>query len=134
MMNKNSILRLFAINFLILILFQSCSKTDDATPSGSGSRAVKYEITGDFTGSFIVVAVVANGSFETFEVKKLPWVYEFTADKTVKQVGATATGSGGRDGQKASYKIYIGGKEVSSGAGTAIGGGIMQLNPKYHVF
>jgi hypothetical protein len=131
-MNKTSILRLIAFNFLALLFFQSCSK-DEVAASG-GSRAVKYEITGDYTGSFIVAAVVANGSFETFEVKKLPWVYEFTADKTVTQVGASAAGTGGRDGQKATYKVYIGGKEVSSGAGTAISGGFIQLNPKYHVF
>jgi hypothetical protein len=130
-MNRISILKLIALNFLALLFFQSCSK-DEVT--ASGSRAVKYEITGDFTGSFIVAAVVANGSFETFEVKKLPWIYEFTAAKTVTQVGASATGTGGRDGQKASYKVYVGGKEVSSGAGTAISGGIIQLNPKYYVF
>jgi hypothetical protein len=131
-MHRRSIFRLIAFNFLALLLFQSCSTKDEVV--ASGSRAVKYEITGDFTGSFIVAAVVANGSFETFEVKKLPWVYEFTATKTVTQVGASASGTGGRDGQKATYKVYVGGKEVSSGAGTAISGGFIQLNPKYYSF
>jgi hypothetical protein len=131
MMNKSSILRLIAFNLLALLLFQSCSKDD---VSVGGSRAVKYEITGDFTGSFILAAVVANGSFQTFEVKKLPWTYEFTADKTVTQVGGSTTGSGGKDGQKATYKIYIGGKEVSAGASTTISGGIITLNPKYYAF
>jgi hypothetical protein len=131
-MNTNSFLKVIIFNFLALLLFQSCSSNNDATPSSS--RLVKYEITGDFTGSFIVAAVVANGSFQTFEVKKLPWTYEFTAEKSVTQVGATATGTGGREGQKATYKVYLGGKEVSAGAGTALSGGIVTLNPKYYVF
>ena len=130
-MNRISILKLIAFNLLAIFLLQSCS-TNDATPGGS--RAVKYEITGDYTGSMTVALVAANGSFEAFEVKKLPWIYEITADKSVTQIGASAQGSAGKDGQKATFKVYVGGKEVSSGAGTAISGGILILSPKFYSF
>ena len=66
-MNRSNIFKLIAFNLLAIFFLQSCSK-NEVTPSGS--RAVKYEIAGDYTGSIIVAAVVANGSFETFEVKK----------------------------------------------------------------
>lgn len=130
-MNRSSFLRLIAFNFLTLLFLQSCS-SNEATPSGS--RAIKYEITGDYSGNIVVAAIVANGSFDTFEVKKLPWIYEFTADNSVTQVGASAAGNASKDGQKATFKIYVGGKEVSSGAGTAILGGNVNLNPKFHIF
>ncbi|MDZ7899145.1 MAG: hypothetical protein U5N85_14120 [Arcicella sp.] len=129
-MNKISILRLIAFNFLVLIFLQSCSKDE---VSVSGSRKVKYEITGDFSGSIDVVAVVGNGSFEAIEVKKLPWIYEFTADKTLTQLSITASGNSGKTGQKATLKVYVGDKEVSSGSGTASNGFIF-MNLKAYVF
>lgn len=130
-MNRSSIFKLFAFNLLAIFFLQSCS-TNDATPSGS--RAVKYEITGNFTGAIDVVATVANGSFEAIEVKKLPWTLEFTGDKNLTQLSVAANGSDGISGQKAVFKIYVGGKEVSSGAGTTLSNGYILLNPKAYVF
>jgi Mycobacterium membrane protein len=124
-------------NKLILIFFLatswlfSCLK-DTVTPASS--RAVKYEITGNFTGGFTIAYLEANGSAEVAQITTLPWKKELTADNSVKAVTANATGSGGKSGQTATLKIYVGNIEVKAGSGTAISSGIISLAPQPHVF
>lgn len=124
----------FAIIGLILTL-QSCSKDDVSSPSSiSGSRAIKYEITGNYSGEFIVVATTNNDDFEVMEVKKLPWKLEFTAKESIKTVIIQAQGSTpGVAGQTATLKTYVGGTEVSTGTGTALSSGFISLTNKLYI-
>lgn len=117
--------------FVLLIVGQACSK-DEASPSGSGSRDIKYEITGDFTGKFIAVATTNTDQFEVIEITKLPWKLEFTAKKEVSSVLIIASGTDGKAGEKATLKTFVGGKEVSSGGGTAISFGALSLSTKQY--
>jgi Mycobacterium membrane protein len=125
---KNQIILTF---FLTTSLFFSCSK-DSATPASS--KAVKYEITGNYSGVFTVAYIAGNGSAEVVEITALPWKKELTADNSLKAVTANATGSGGKSGQTATLKIYVGNVEVKAGSGTALSSGIISLAPQPHVF
>jgi hypothetical protein len=125
---KNQIIILL---LLINSFFISCSK-DSISPANS--RAVRYEITGNYTGVFTIAYIAGNGSAEVVEITTLPWKKELTADNSVKAVTANATGSGGKSGQTATLKIYVGNVEVKAGSGTALSSGIISLAPQPHVF
>jgi hypothetical protein len=110
----------------------ACSKTDSVTPA-TGSRAIKYEITGNYTGLITVVGVTNNDDFEIIEIKKLPWKLEFTAKKEITYVLMQGTGNGGVTGQTATLKTYVGGQEVGTGTGTALSSGFINMTNKTYL-
>lgn len=128
-------LKFISASIALVFVLQSCSKDDvDSSPNSSGSRAIKYEITGNYTGELLVVATTNNDNFELIEVKKLPWKLEFTAKESIQTVVATAQGSTpGLAGQTATLKTYVGGTEVSSGTGTALSSGFISLTNKVYI-
>ena len=130
-MKKN--LFLFCSIITLSLVFFSCSKTSDVSPSPSGSRAIKYEIIGNYTGLITLVVTTNNDDFEIMEIKKLPWKLEFTAKQSITFVGGSASGGGGLSGQTASLKTYVGGQEVSSGTGTALSSGYLNLTNKIYI-
>jgi hypothetical protein len=125
---KNQIIVLL---LLINSFFISCSK-DSTSPVSS--RAVRYEITGNFTGTLTVVYTAANGSVENVDVNTLPWKKELTANNSLQSLSAIATGSGGKIGQTATLKIIIGNVEAKTGAGTANNIGFINLAPAPYLF
>lgn len=129
------LLKPFFATITLILIIQSCSKDDIFSPSSiSGSRAIKYEITGNYSGEFIVVATTNNDDFEVMEVKKLPWKLEFTAKESIKTVIIQAQGSTpGVAGQTATLKTYVGGTEVSTGTGTALSSGFISLTNKLYI-
>ncbi len=123
-MKKNILIILFT---LVISLFNlSCSK-ENATPLGTGSREIKYEITGNYAGTFTIVATTNNDNFEILEITKLPWELSFTAKSSITQIIIQGTGSGGQTGQKATLKTFVGGKEVATGTGTALSSGVISI-------
>jgi hypothetical protein len=122
-MKKQTIV--FMMLFVASFLFQSCS-TDDV--AASGSREVKYEVTGNFAGKITAAATTNNGISEIIEINKLPWTLELTAKDSIKSLFVTATGTGGMAGQTVTLKIYVGGKVVSTSTATALSGGIITVN------
>jgi hypothetical protein len=127
---KNQFKNIISIICLAFIVL-ACSKTDDATPT-AGSRAIKYEITGNYTGTITVVGATNNDNFEIIEIKKLPWKLEFTAKQSLTYVLMQGTGNGGITGQTATLKTYVGGQEVSSGMGTALSSGYITMSNKQY--
>jgi hypothetical protein len=127
---KNQLRNLISTICIALTVF-ACSKTDSVTPA-SGSRAIKYEITGNYTGKFTLVGMTNNDDFEIMEVTKLPWKLEFTAKQGITYVLIQGTGGGGVTGQTATLKTYVGGQEVSSGAGTALSSGYISVTNKQY--
>ena len=127
---------------LFLSLFfmtASCSKDDDNNggSNNSGSRAVKYEITGNYSGRFTVVYTDGGGAMITEDITSLPWVKEFTAASNVQVVGFTAGSSHGgpeNNGQTLAGKIYIGGREERTASATSNDIGYFSLNPQYYQF
>lgn len=130
-MKKN--LFLFCKSVILSVLFLSCTKTSDVSPTATGSRAIKYEITGNYAGIITLVCTTNNDDFEIMEIKKLPWKLEFTAKKSITFVGGSASGGGGLAGQTATLKTFVGGQEVSSGAGTALSSGYLNLTNKIYI-
>jgi hypothetical protein len=110
----------------------ACSKTDNVTPA-IGSRAIKYEITGNYAGIITLAITTNNDDFDVMEIKKLPWKLEFTAKQSITFVGGAGSGSGGVGGQTATLKTYVGGQEVSSGTGTALSSGFLNVTNKTYI-
>lgn len=127
---KNPLKSIISIICMVFIVF-ACSKTSDVSPTGS--RAVKYEITGNYTGLITVVGVTNNDDFEIIEIKKLPWKLEFTAKQSITYVLMQATGNGGVTGQTATLKTYVGGQEVGTGTGTALSSGFINMTNKTYL-
>ena len=123
-MKKNNLIILLS---LVISLFTlSCGK-DNAAPTAAGSREVKYEITGNYAGTFTLVATTNNDNFEILEITKLPWELSFTAKSSITQIIIQGTGQGGQTRQKATLKTFVGGKEVATGTGTALSSGIISI-------
>ena len=127
---KTQLKNIISIICMVFIVF-ACSKKDDATPA-TGSRAIKYEITGNYTGKFTLVGMTNNDNFEIMEVSKLPWKLEFTAKQGITYVLIQGNGNGGVTGQTATLKTYVGGQEVASGAGTALSSGYISVTNKQY--
>lgn len=112
-------------------------KSSDPTPAPAG-RDVKYEITGNYSGSFTIVYGDKDGSYETIQVNSLPWTVSFTVDPGTPAAGFAANGTSGKPGvkgQTATAKIYINGSVVkTSNSTTNDDGYIMPLNPGTHTF
>lgn len=124
-------LLLYSTIFILTLVILSCSKTSDVSPTGS--RAIKYEITGNYTGIITLVITTNNDDFEVMEIKKLPWKLEFTAKQSITFVGGAGSGSGGVNGQTATLKTYVGGREVGSGTGTAFSSGFINMTNKTYI-
>ncbi len=130
-MQKKQIFKMLLGTLLVAAtLFTACKKEENSPVS----RDVKYEITGNFSGDLSIAYTAANGSFETITVNKLPWTLAFTANASTTSLSASAIGTSGKGGQTAVFKIYVGGKEVESGAGTATNIGSISLTPKTYLF
>jgi hypothetical protein len=109
-----SIFKTAALIITLAFTAVSCSSDDDNNSNeGAGSRDVKYEITGNFTGELDVTYIEKGGNALNEDINSLPWVKEFTAD--AKSSGATVgtSGIGGVQGQKITVKMFIGGKVVN---------------------
>ncbi len=128
-----SIFKTLAIVLTLAFTAVSCSSDDD-NDSVSGSRDVKYEITGNFTGELDATYLEKSGAPLIEDVLSLPWTKEFTADADSDGALVHASGGGGVAGQTVTAKIYVGGKVVSELTGTANSDGIIVVHPKTYVF
>lgn len=123
-------IRLAILSIFATFTMLSCSKDEVSSGGNSGSRDVKYEITGNYSGKLIVAAATNNGLAEAFEVDKLPWTTSFTAKSSVNTLVLVATGGSGlgKKGETVTLKIYVGGKEVDASTGTALSDGIISVS------
>lgn len=129
-----SVFKTLAIVLTLAFTAVSCSSDNDDNNSGSGSRDVKYEITGNYTGKLSTTYLEKGGNALNEDITKLPWTKEFTAD--AKSPGATisASGFGGSPGQTLTGKMYVGGKLENELTATANSDGIIVLSLTAHVF
>ncbi|KAF2080239.1 hypothetical protein JI750_07005 [Flavobacterium sp. GN10] len=127
-----SILKTLAIVMTLAFTAVSCSSDDDK--GGNNSRDVKYEITGNYTGTLSTTYFEKGGNALNEDITKLPWTKEFTAD--AKSIGASlsASGYGGTPGQTLTGKIYVGGKLQNELTATATNDGIIVLPLTPYVF
>lgn len=103
---------------LSVALFSSCKKDKTENP-GSNSRLVKYEITGNFTGTLFASYTTASGGTNNEQVTSLPWSKEITYASNVTAAIIAISGNGGAAGQQVTVVVKKGGTQVSSTTATA---------------
>ncbi len=100
-----------ALLTVITLLF-SCKKDKDNKPNTS-SRTLRYEVTGNFTGSVIASYTTATGSTANDQIT-LPWNKEITYASSVTAAIILISGNGGVAGQKVTVIIKRGGTQVGA--------------------
>lgn len=118
----------------LVFTFASCSSDDDNNNSGTGSRDVKYEITGNYTGKLSAIYTESGNAGQSVDVNALPWSKTFTASADTAAAGITVSGTGGVVDQTITVKVIVGGKvEKESTAKATSNGGIIGA-PGTYVF
>ncbi|WP_017258157.1 MmpS family transport accessory protein [Pedobacter arcticus] len=103
---KNSIVKLALFCTVGLSTLNSCSKDDD---SNSDSRNVKYEITGNATGTFDATYITGSGSGANEAPTALPWSKEIVVQAGIAKVIINSAVIGATPGKTITTKIFIGG-------------------------
>lgn len=118
-----------------VLLLTSCKKNNS---NNQESRAVRYEISGNYTGKLNIVYADEAGNFQTVTNVSLPWNKSFTAGTAVQAVtftaSTTSTSTVGVVGQSATAKLYIGTVVKQNVTQTADGTGRIQFNSIMHTF
>ncbi|MGF1924708.1 MAG: MmpS family transport accessory protein, partial [Bacteroidia bacterium] len=90
-----------------LTIFASCKKDDDKKPNNS-SRTLRYEVTGNFTGSLIASYTNASGGTDNVQIT-LPWNKEIAFAAGVTAANLVISGNQGVAGQKVTVVVKRGG-------------------------
>lgn len=107
-MKKLSIAFITALTILV-----SCKKDSDKQPDNS-SRTIRYEVTGNFTGTLIASYTTAAGGTANDQINSLPWNKEINYASNVTAVIIAVSGNGGTAGQKVTVVIKRGGSQVGT--------------------
>lgn len=118
-----------------LTFFTSCGNDDDNEPQNL-ARTLKYELTGNFSGSNIIATyTTASGGTVTDEIASLPWSKEITFDATVGGAGLVVSGAGGTAGQQVTLIIERGGDQAGTPTtATADSGGTFTISSPVIIF
>ena len=96
------------ILFVSLMLFSSCNKDDDNETINT-SRTLHYSLTGNFSGTNLIVSfTTANGGTSNEQINILPWDREITYNSNVKAANIAVSGNGGTAGQQVTLIIKRG--------------------------
>ncbi|MBZ4037242.1 hypothetical protein K6T82_20950 [Flavobacterium sp. 17A] len=117
----------------LVFTFASCSSDDD-DKGATNSRAVKYEVTGNFSGQMDAVYMESGDSGQSVDITKLPWTKEFTAASGTTGAAVQVSGHGGVVDQTLTVKIYIGGKLEKETTAKAKSDGTIVAIPGTYIF
>lgn len=96
------------IFFALLTFFASCSKDDDNETINT-SRILYYNLTGNFSGTNLIVSyTTANGGTGNEKINTLPWDREITYNLNVTAANIAVSGNGGTAGQQITLIIKKG--------------------------
>lgn len=129
-----SILKTLAIVLTLAFTAVSCSSDNDDNGGANNSRDIKYEITGNYTGTLSTTYFEKGGNALNEDITKLPWTKEFTAEAKSMGASLSASGYGGAPGQTLTGKLYVGGKLENELTATANNDGIIVLSLTPYVF
>ena len=116
--------KLFLLLVVTAMTLTSCSNDDDSPVSAS--REIKYEITGDYSGTDpLDITYVKNGQGSVTEATSLPWSMTYTADDDTLVGGFNVGGLGATPGEKITLKVYQGDTLLESNEATATSEGIL---------
>jgi len=97
---------------MVLGLAMSCSKDKNKdSPKPTDSRNVKYEITGNATGTFDATYITGSATGANAKPTSLPWSKEevFQAGNNIPTISSAVIGA--TPGKTITAKIYVGGVE-----------------------
>lgn len=114
---KKSILKASLFMMITASALMSCSNDDDQTQP-SDSRTVKYEITGNATGTFDVTYISASGAGANEAPTSIPWSKEVIIQNGVAGIIINSAVIGAVPGKTITTKIYVGGVEKKSESAT----------------
>jgi hypothetical protein len=115
----------------ILVFGISCSK-DDVKPAKS--RDIKFEITGNFSGTMDATFLTASGGATNESIPSLPWTKSVTYQSSVSGTTITIGGGGGVSGQTLKVKVFAGSSLVSETSGIANSSGVVVVASPTYVF
>ncbi len=102
----------------LLTLIISCNKDDDSGSTDGNSRTVKYELSGTYSGTLIVVYINADGVNQVVDNVTLPWSKEVvvTAADPVALVlqAGSEVGGFGQANESMTGNIEVGGVVVKN--------------------
>ena len=108
----------FLLVLIASMTFLSCEKDKDDNNNNT-SRVIKYEVSGNYTGSLIASYTTASGGTTNETMPALPWSKEVTYASNVTAAILAVTGNGGVAGQKVTVIVKKGGSQISSTVMTA---------------
>lgn len=117
-----------------LTVFTSCgNEENEPQPT---SRTLRYELTGNFSGSnMIATYTTSSGGTVTEQITSLPWNKEITFDTNVSGANLVVSGAGGIVGQQATLVIRKGGSQLGTPiTATADGSGTFTLSSPVILF
>lgn len=119
------------LTILIIAFATSCSNDDNNTTADS--RNIKYELTGNATGTYDVVYITGSNTGASAIPTTLPWTKEIVAQSGPFAATMNCSVSGATPGKTITAKIYVGGvvkkeqTETVKADGTAIIVGLQYL-------
>ena len=120
-----------ALHLIILVLLFACSKDE---PAPTKSRDIKFEVTGNFSGTIDATYITASGGATTESLPSLPWTKSIIYQSTVSGTTITIGGGGGVAGQTVKVKVFAGGLVVSDTPGVANSSGIIVVASPTYIF
>lgn len=129
---------IYSLTFTLLatLAFLSSCNSEEGNDPQNTSRTLRYELTGNFTGSNIIAAyTTASGGTITEEIPALPWNKEITFDATVGGANLVVSGAGGLAGQQVTLVIKKGGSQFGTPTtATADAGGTFSISSPVIIF
>ena len=109
----------------------SCSE-DDSSPAKS--RDIKFEVTGNFTGTLSATYINAIGGGAHESIPSLPWNKTLTYASTVPSTALSVGATGGVAGQTVRVKIFAGGTLISDTPEVADASGMLVIASPTYIF
>ena len=117
---------------LFLTLLISCSKDDDKDNGGNNSRQVKYELTGTYSGTLLIVYINEDGVNQLADKVSLPWSKEVTikgnSATTLILNANSEVGGFGQANQTITGKILVGGVQKKTATTNSTNSGYIDIS------
>lgn len=123
---------ILALTFFLGLAVSSCSSDDDK--SSVPARNVKYEITGNFSGKFLVVYSNEVGGAQAVDGTLLPWSKEITLTTVNTASFSSQSTTAGTPGQTATAKLIVNGETKKTETKTADELGIINFSNLNYTF
>ena len=117
---------------LFLTLLISCSKDDDKDNGENNSRKVKYELTGTYSGTLLIVYINEDGVNQLADNVSLPWSKEVTikgnSATTLILNANSEVGGFGQANQTITGKILVGGVQKKTATTNSTNSGYIDIS------